>query len=760
LGCALWLSGCANWQFPRLDPTGERVFAPAGAPVPPFPPGAAPIAPPVGPNTGLSLSPSALIAPVGSEVVMIASVVGGEGFLLTNEVVEWTIDPGGVGQFLSTGERRRLDLINWWRGLPRKIDSRFAVNATLRNPMTLDRGTPSPLDDLFVQTGQAWVTVASPVEGTSRVTAFAPALSAWELRQQTATIYWIDAQWRLPPPAITALGGRNTLSTSVMRQTNGAPLAGWQVRYEIAGGPPAGFAPDGAASVQVVTNESGQAAVEIFQNQPAPGTNQINISIIQPMGPAGQGQSLTVGAGSVLQTWASAAAPGPTAAPLPGAPATAPPTFVPAPSEPAPAQPVPAPAAAPALEVTVNGPTSATVGERVQFQISVTNRGSSTATGLLVTDRFDPGLEHAQSQNSIAHDLVDLQPGASAQLTVSLRVSQPGELCQNIEVTGAGGLSGTARHCLSAASPPIEQPAPGEQRWEPESPGVQPFPAQPTPAESPDTQPGAAVPGATPRPAGGVTLSVRKSGPDRRGVGETALFTIQVTNQGTTPIEDVVIADNFETTLEPTQATEGNEWLEGRALGWRVGTLAPQESVRRDIEFRCLQATPRACNRVTVTARGMQPSAEEACLEITAAPTGGAGAAGAAEADAAEAARRPLSVTVAETADPIRVGSGTTYQILVENKDAQSYFDVTVSATLSEELKLDTIASPVGTAGQVLPGSVRFAPVRELRAGEAPLSFELHTTGVRPGAAVVKVEVTRRGQSEAVKAEQTTQVLP
>ena len=242
------------------------------------------------------------------------------------------------------------------------------------------------------------------------------------------------------------------------------------------------------------------------------------------------------------------------------------------------------------------------------------------------------------------------------------------------------------------------------------------------------------------------------SGPDRRQVGETALFTIEVTNRGTQPIDEVVIADNFETSLEPARATEGNEWLEGNAIGWRVGTIAAGQTVRRDIELRCLQVTPRACNRVTVTARDLLPDAEEACLEVTAAvaqPT----------APAAQA-RQPISVSIAETADPIRVGGKTTYQILVENKDSQSYFDVAVSATLSDELRLNTIASPVGAQGALLPESVKFAPVRELRAGEAPLSFEMHVTAAAAGSATVRVEVTVRGQTTPIKAEQTTQVLP
>jgi uncharacterized repeat protein (TIGR01451 family) len=242
------------------------------------------------------------------------------------------------------------------------------------------------------------------------------------------------------------------------------------------------------------------------------------------------------------------------------------------------------------------------------------------------------------------------------------------------------------------------------------------------------------------------------TGPNRKQAGEQAVFAIEVTNTGTGPAEDVVIADNFETSLEPSAATEGNEWLEGNALGWRIGTLAAGQTVRRSIQLKCLQVTPRACNRVTVTAREMEPLAEEACLEIV--------AAAAAPAVEPSPQQVPVSVTVAETTDPVRVGGTTTYQILVENKGTQSAYDVVISAKLSPELKLETIAGPVGTDGQVQANSVKFVPVRELRAGEAPLNFELHVTGAKAGPGAVDVEVTTRGGgAQPATATQQTQVV-
>ncbi len=716
--CALAATGCGNWRLPRIDPTGERLLIPGNAAAPLPPPAGTPGA--IG-QWGISVSPNQVIAPVGSEVVMIATVMGPEGFPLSRERVEWMLTPDGAGEIISPGERRPWDVFDWWRRLPRKVDTTYAINTTLTSSMTLDRGTPTPYDDLTIQSGQAWVSVTSPTEGTSHLTVFAPDISGWDRRKQSASIYWIDAQWRFPPPAISPAGSRNTFTTVVTRGTDNSPLAGWVVRYEIAGGPQAGFAPEGNPTVEVVTGPSGEAPAEIFQRQVAAGTNQINIRVISPAGLAGPNRQLAVGSGTTFQTWTSTEQQIPYSAPPPStvAPAQAPVIQ--------PQTPAPLPARAAQLEVTFSGPATAVVGSDVQFEIRVVNRGDAPATNILVNDRFDEGLEHAKATGVIERDLVDLPPGGVSRLVVTFHISGEGELCQNITVTAAGDVRATARRCITAVPSPLAPPE--------EPPALQP---QPLPSEP---EPPADI---TPTP-GTAKLSVTKKGPDRRRVGETALFVIEVTNNGEAAIEDLQIADNFETSLEPSRATGGYEWLPGNALGWKIGSLAPGRTVRYEIELRCLRPTPRACNRVTVSAPGMESLADEACLEIVAE-----------RAQAAPAAGAEISVSLAETADPIKIDGQTTYQIVLTNKSEQSAFDVKVSVKFSNELHLEGINGPV--QGTVSAGAVRFTPIRELRSGENP-SFELRFKGARAGTARVQVVVTSQGQAKPTSAEQTTEVL-
>ena len=258
--------GCC---FPRIDPTGEHIFVHGNAPpvvAPPVVTG--PIAPPPGtlpsttpvlppdtapavipalpadtsgpllvPQTGMSLSPTQVVAPVGSEVVMIATVVNQRGEPMPRERVEWSIAQGGVGQFDSPGKRGPFDALDLLRGLPNKVTNTYVVNATVSHPTVVDRGTPSPADDVAIRPGQAWVSVGSPVEGTSFVTAFAPAVAAWDQRQQGGTIFWVDALWTFPPPANTPVGSQHVFTTTVARHTDNSPLAGWTVRLRDYGRP-------------------------------------------------------------------------------------------------------------------------------------------------------------------------------------------------------------------------------------------------------------------------------------------------------------------------------------------------------------------------------------------------------------------------------------------------------------------------------------------------------------------------------------------
>ncbi len=815
--CAAMVCGCANFQMPRIDPTGESLFVydspPAASGYGTTPYGQTPYhstpayststpgyygtpAPSYdeipgqmrwGDNVCITLSPTRTIAPVGSEVVLLAGVVDVEGFLRTNERIEWTLSPAGVGHFVDFDKQSWTDLLLWDFTRPKKISNNFAVTSTSRTYLRLTRGTPAANDDVAVLRGQTWITVASDTEGTSQVTAFAPSVYGWNRRKQTATIHWVDAQWRLPPPSINPAGTSHVFTTSVTRHSDGSPCVGWRVRYEIVGGPAAGFAPDGAQITEVATDTAGQASVEIFQRQPASGTNRVMIQVIRPATLAScveataAGKRIVVGSGSTSKTWTSpeisVQKTGPAVASV-GATITyrievATPGDLPTrdvvltdelpegldylDSTPAATQTgrqlrwqlgqlaarqtrvlevrfrtnrqgtmtscaeataagglrardcVTTTVGAATVDVSASGPDRAKVGDQVTFEIVITNRGQTTATGLLIKNRFDEGLGHSIARSPIERSMGSLAPGQSQRISVTFRVVREGRLCQQIEVTGAGGILATAQACLTA---------------------TRAVPGQPVPQ---------------PEPSGQAAISVRKTGPSTQNIGEKAEFTIHITNTGTQTLTNVKVTDNYDKNLRPLMATDGHR-VDGDNLIWTIDSLAPGKSVRFEVHCRCQEAALRACNRVSVVTDQGLKTEKEACLSIRSA------------ASPHLPSISNLTMSVADLRDPITVDKELTYEVRVTNNSQASDKRVTVVATVPDQM----MAVPLGTSGPAkfdISGQiVRFEPVAEIRAGET-LTYRIRVRARQSGDVQFRAQLTSQNAQQAMTVEEQTQIL-
>jgi len=733
----------------------------------------------------VAVTPSKVIAPVGSEVILLAGVCGADGCMYANQEVEWMLAPGGAGHFIALGRKSPLDWIVGFPTWPRKVNDSYAIGTTSSRYLCLTRGTPTPSDDLPVQRGQAWISVMSPTEGVSFVTAHAPGVKAWDGHTQTATIHWVDAEFVFPPPAVNPAGSKHVFTTTVTRHSSQGPIEGWRVRYQITGGPPAGFSPDGAKVVEVPTNELGHASAEIYQLEPGPGTNAIAIQVIRPADAAG-GERFVVGNGATHKTWStpgiSLRKTGPARGNVgdtlvyrievrnPGDLAakevvvsdqiSAGLTFL---NSNPPAQPAgdkvewrlgdllsgegrtievqfraeragtlnncasavtveklaaqdcaattitAAAAQSLRVEVIAQQPQVA-VGKEITFTVRITNLGAAPATGLILVDRYDPGLRHSQAANPIYRDLKDLPPGETHEpVQVTFIATQPGQLCNTVEVEQEGaGILGSGKACVTAvaaAAPPAGSAAPAASAAE--------------------------------RPK----LLVKKTGPARKNVGETAEFLIEITNQGKVPATQLKVIDHYDPSLSPTEASPNWKWT-GADLEWAVDVaLAPGQTFRFNVNCKCVAAAANSCNRVTVTCREQVRGDAEACLVI-APPPGG------------------VSVLMAEKADPLKVGERTGYEIQVSNQGQAADGQVVVVVTVPEEMVPQRIETkgpsgvPVSIDGQV----VRFAPVAELRPGDV-LSYSVQVRGVSAGQATCRVDVTTKNLKTPITREETTRVI-
>lgn len=345
---AALFSGCSRFALPAIDPNGSRIFLP-----PPnstqlqlprlhtgdnFLPDAAYTTPPTPPpcvdgsgnsicnlfdrkgglanrlHSGkpgkageLQLTPLIVVAPVDGEVTLLAGVCGKDGHYVTRQPLEWMLSPESVGTFIDVGDDRPGKLARlFYHKDPKveKLDVDFARGRTSSKPTVITKGSPQCADDIQVKEGQTWLSISSPSEGVSRITALAPDSEIWDQRRQTATIHWVDARWVFPPiPLPAARGEVVDIFTRVTRADDLVPAVDWIVKYTIIDPAVARFdtiPPADGSVVAVRVNQDGKAPVRIVAGPAGRGTSPVLIDVIRPAVPTDNLPELRLGGGQTI----------------------------------------------------------------------------------------------------------------------------------------------------------------------------------------------------------------------------------------------------------------------------------------------------------------------------------------------------------------------------------------------------------------------------------------------------------------------------
>jgi hypothetical protein len=794
------ISGCAG--LPRIDPSGQRILLFPGEqpPVPTLPPAAAPpvvqpgpavvvpnpVAPPaatdsylpgtpgstvttdalgrpvvVGPAVGtapvavpgvaatpvavaygdrLEITPSRVLAPVGSEVVIKAGICNDDGYLLANQKIEWMLGREGVGQIVTVGDRGKQDIGRFPWNYPRKIDSNFAIGYTSPYAECLDRGTPDPNDDVEIRRGDAWMTVTSAAEGTSYVTAYAPDVENWQQRTAAATIYWIDAQWVFPPSTTVAAGQSHALTTTITRQSDGAPIAGWIVRYRVEGGS-AGLGYEAGQTSEVVTNNHGRATVEITPTDAQPGTANIAVEILRPeQAGAGGSPRVTLGAGLTSITWATAGGvttplvtgPPIVTTPLPGT--TTQPPVTTSPSDTAP----PA-TGTPDLDVKIEQvtPGPLQVGGKVAFRVTITNRGSAIARNVTFSDSFSTGLSHPGAApgvyiiNSQSDIPIDILPGDSFEFPLEFDIVAPGQQSHTVNVSAPGATpdSETAYFNVEA---------------------------------------GGVAPGGTVVPP---SLAVDVLGPPQHNVGERATYRIVVENRGNVPASNIVVASDRDPELRPVSADEtfdANIFASTGRLVWGLGELAPGDRTTFTIECDCISPAASACTRVEVSAAGLAaPLRKQACTTIRQAlpghVPGGTGGVSPPGNPPANNNDQGLSVDITSTVAQPAVQRQFVISVVITNNSTQPRRNFQMRMLITPHLQPNV--SMINSGLSMQPETRRaeglelvFGPLAEIPPGKTE-SIAIPVTALQPGVATIYVERIADGVAPFLVTERI-EVLP
>jgi uncharacterized repeat protein (TIGR01451 family) len=747
--CAVLLGGCAGLRVPRIDPSGERVFiwpqsqatpvASAVGPVqappvytdpifpqPAFASGVVPTTASgvVQPNLALgattpaqdtlSITPDRVLAPVGSEVILRAGICTTEKFLLTDQKVEWMIARGSAGEIVDLGGKGCCPKpwLPWNK--PKKIDNQYAIGYTAKMPLRITRGTADPSDDVQVEPGHSWISITSPVEGASHVTAVTPAIQSWSARRATATIYWVDVRWTFPPGQITA-GGSQVMTTTVSRNSDGVPLEGWIVRYEVAGG--SGQLTGGASGqvVEVRTGPDGRASIDVTPTGAAGSVTQINTRLVRPAGLAGSGlpRLVVANAASTIHWSSQASTP---YLPEPDDLGSSPETYSDVERGPpvvgettVPTMPV----GKPVLELEISGESQAQVGGQTRFEVVIRNQGSAAATGIVLHDRFDPGLSHPmdlhQEQEIENAGIGSLAAGDSLTIPLEFGVLSSGRLCHDVTVRCSEGVEVTKRGCVDAVQPP------------------------------PRGQPG---------------LSVDKVGPRQTRVGDIALFKVVVKNTGEVPLTNLEVVDEYDRSLSPQPLRQGFEIVNGRIV-WQIPRLEVGASETFEVQCTCQAAANSACGLVKVTDDSGLMMVDDACVEVR--DVEGAGGGGSAIGPDLDGT---LRLAIVAFSDPVRASQRATYQILVKNRAQTPELQVQLRVVFPPELAPDVaaITNSANVRSSMVGNELRFDPIAQVRPDE-DLEFLIPVDVLKPGVVNIVAQLASQAVTTPVEKTQRVEII-
>lgn len=267
-----------------------------------------------GPGPALVVEPATIAAPVGSDVIVVASYIGEDSqFLRVGEELNWSLS--GTGKFMESNPNEFANgrLANVGSRLrsesclscpltknTRDVDDRNMTTTTTGQLWRINRGTDTQLDDVTILRGQSWTSVSSFEEGTSTIVVLSDTIGNWNKRRAVSEIHWVDAAFLFPESGVSEVNTSQNLTTRVCRKTTGEPREGWKVRYRVLSGD-AGLGPNREPSVTVLTDKDGNATTTATQLNGVAGTAKILATVFRPA--TETAREAEIDSKTIFQTW-------------------------------------------------------------------------------------------------------------------------------------------------------------------------------------------------------------------------------------------------------------------------------------------------------------------------------------------------------------------------------------------------------------------------------------------------------------------------
>jgi uncharacterized repeat protein (TIGR01451 family) len=337
----------------------------------------------------------------------------------------------------------------------------------------------------------------------------------------------------------------------------------------------------------------------------------------------------------------------------------------------------------PQLAVSLTGPQRAMVGDPAVFQIQVANVGTGPATNVVVHDNLPSGLWHEQGQH-IDADIGTLAPGESKTLNLQATAVKVGPQSNEAVVMADEGVRATAQASLSITE---------------------------------------------------AMLALHVSAPHRRYLNREAEFTLEVSNPGSAPAQNVRVMDVLPEGLEFVSASDDAVYEAAtRKLTWKLGTVASGDKRKLSLKTFAKGPGDLSSHALARADRGLEAKSE-ATVHVEGIPA--------------------LVLDISVQDDPIEVGKETIYEIHVRNQGTAAAIGSQIAAAVPVGMAARDAAGP--TAGVIQGQQVVFEPLPKLAPG-GNLIYRVRAVGQQPGDLRFKVQLTAEHLSQPMHEERSTRV--
>ena len=337
----------------------------------------------------------------------------------------------------------------------------------------------------------------------------------------------------------------------------------------------------------------------------------------------------------------------------------------------------------PQLELVVQSPKQVLIGQQAVLEITVRNKGTGAAEGVVLHEDVPANFEHAAG-HQLESEIGRIEPGQSRTLTLSLKATRPGRGENRLQVRTGDQVHAEHRASIEVVAPRLE---------------------------------------------------IAVEGPRRRYLKRAAALAVQLVNQGTAPSQGIAVRAHLPQGLQFRSAALGGRYdRASHTITWQLASLPPGKSGRLAFEVLPTGIGQQVIRVEAQAPLGQRPQTEHQ-LQVD----------GVSE----------LTFTVADTNDPIEVGSETTYAIRIQNEGVQPDTRIVLEAAFPPGI--EPIAVEGDSKGTVRGSEVVFEPVASLPPG-GTLRYRIRARGTQPGSHLIRVRVTSQQTGVPVTREEQTRV--